>query len=116
MSTCKIENIVKIITGSYKKFTVTLVDNDTGERIPLDLLSAAKIIIKTGVGAYVEQAITLPITDPKLGVITIELVGATTAQLDEETTSFELETVDDGKTIIYLGENLLEVKSRLLVS
>ncbi|MBE9542523.1 MAG: hypothetical protein IMF01_09410 [Proteobacteria bacterium] len=113
MSTCNVDNIIKIITGSYKKFTVTFEDEDTGERIDFSLVTAAKIIIQTGTGAFVEQAITAPIPSPTLGVMTIELIGTTTAQLDKDTVSFEIETTDNGKTIIYLGKNLMEITERL---
>lgn len=115
MSTCKIENIVKITTGAYKKFTVTLTDEDTGERIDLTNSSAGKILFKTGAGAIVEKAIALPPTDPKLGVIEIELTGAESATLDKDTKSFEIEYQESGNTVIHLGENLLEVKERLSV-
>lgn len=113
---CKVENIVKIVTGSDKSFTVTLIDEDTKERVDLTLATAGTIYIKNGVGAFVSKALTLPPTDPKLGAVTIDLTPAETDQLDEETTSFELELTIDGKTHIYLGENLLEVKKRLYVA
>lgn len=115
MSACNVDNIVKIVTGSYKKFTVTLVDEDTKERIDLTLVTAAKIIIKNGAGAFVEKTITVPIANPKLGVVEIELLAVDTILLDKDTVSFELEFTNDGKTEIYLGENLLEVVSRLKV-
>lgn len=110
---CKIENIIKITTGSYKTFDITLVNEDDDNRIDLSLVSAAKIIIKTGTGAFVEKAITTPITDPKLGVINVELLGTETASLDKDTKSFELELTNDGKTEIYIAENVLEVTERL---
>lgn len=113
MSDCRTDNIVKIVTGSYKLFTVTLVDEDTAERIDLTLVTAGVIIIKTGAGAFVEKTITIPIVDPKLGVIEIELLGTDTILLDKDTVSFEIEVTRDGKNEIYLGENLLEVKERL---
>ena len=113
MNECKIYNIVKIVTGSYKLFTVTLLDEDTTERIDLSLVTDGKIIIKTGAGAFVEKAISTPITDPKLGVIEIELLAVDTILLDKDTVSFEIEVTRDSKTEIYLGENLLEVKERL---
>ena len=110
---CKIENIVKITTGSYKTFDITLVNEDDDTRIDLSLVTSSKIIIKTGTGAFVEKALTAPPADPKLGVINVELLGTETANLDKSTKSFELELINDGKTEIYLGENILDVTERL---
>jgi len=113
MSNCSIKNIVKIIQGSYKKFSVTLEDQDTGERIDLTTMTTGKIIILRGVGTKLEKAVTMPPLSPKLGVVDVELLAAETATLDKDTKSFELEISDGTKTYVYQGENLLEVKERL---
>ncbi len=111
---CEIENLVKIVTGSYKKFTVTLTDEDTGDRLDLTDVQTASIVILTGTGATITKTITTPIADPKVGIVTIELDEADTVLLDKDTKSFELELIDSvPNTSIYIGKNLLEVTERL---
>ena len=114
MGSCQIDNIIKIITGSYKQFTVTLIDEESQDRLDLTNITSASIIILTGQGTTVTKEITVPIPDPKLGAVTVELLKADTALLDSGTKSFELEFVDNlSHTTIYIGKNLLEVTERL---
>ena len=114
MSDCNTKGIIKMVAGSYKKFDVTLEDEDTNDRIDLTGMTSGKIIIKTGTGASVEKVLTVPGPSPKLGNLEVELLSTETALFDKDTTSFEIELIDSAThKHIYLGENLLEVKERL---
>lgn len=111
---CKVKNVIRITQGSREDVLIRLTDPDTGERMDLSVFDGGKMIFCNGAGVIIEKTLTLPGTDPKLGVLEFQLSSADTAQFDSQMADFEAELNyaggSDKKVIVF--KNGLEVLER----
>lgn len=112
---CDVKNVILIRQGSKETVKVRLSDKSTGERLDLSAFDGGKAIFKTVNGVIIEKTLSLPGTDPKLGIIEFDLESVDTAQFDKGMRSFEIELdyqVDANQEIFTL-RNSIEVEERL---
>lgn len=112
---CEIENLIRITQGSKETIIVRLTDLKTNERLDLSGFDGAKAIFKTSAGATVEKSITVPGDDPKLGVLSFDLLSAETALFDQDMSDFEIELTytSDDENLVFVLKNSIEVIERI---